>query len=330
MFITILFLVVAILCLAGWVALAANTSQRYNKPEGVTMTGELKQRWWLGVAGVVALIIGLSVVQVNAGEVGVIRRFGAVQAGELQPGLHVISPIADNVLTYNTKQMVYEASDKPDSSQANYTDYSVNTMTNDGQRIKVRFTVVFSIDPTMAGQVANTVGTESDVVEKIIKSNARSEARNVPKKFSAEDLYSENVYKAQAALFAALEPVYAKNGVILQEFLLRDIAFAADLAEALERKQIALEDAITSERQVKVKEAEAAQKIAAARGTKEASIIEAEGQARSIKLVQDELARSPRYSEYLLAKGLAEGKTGAQTIYLPSDMLPLINMPAAK
>lgn len=329
MILNIVLAVIGVVAIAGWMVLSVWESETPGSTTPVTVP--LTKRSWIGIIGLVLILLSASFVQVNAGEVGIIRRFGKVTGGTLQPGLHVRIPLADRIMYYNTKQMVYETSDNPETSQANYTDYSVKTMTKDGQRIVVRFSVVFSIRPDAAGQIANTLGTEQDVVEKVIKSNARSEGRNIPKKFSAQELYSEQVYECQAALSEQLKPVFEENGVVLHELLLRDIGFAEQLAQALERKQVALEDAITSQRQVAIKQAEASQTIAAARGAKEATVIEAQGQALAIKLVQDQLARSPRYAEYILAKGLAEGKTGAQTIYLPSDMLPLINVqPAAK
>ena len=278
--------------------------------------------------GLILLVFGLSYFQVEEGEKAVLKRFGAVVGETLDAGPHFKIPVADKVIRYRTIQLVYETSDNPDTSQADYRDFSVDTMTEDGQRIKVRFTVVFHIDGAQIEEIVRNIGTEQEVVEKIVKSNARSEGRNVPKKFLASDLYGENIYKAQEALFKQLEPIYLANGVILDEVLLRDIGFDENLAQALEAKQIALENQVTAQRQIAVKEAEAQQLIAAAKGQAESDIVKAEAQAKAISLIQAELGKSPQYNEYILAKGIADGTTGIEWGFLPSEMMPLVNIPS--
>jgi prohibitin 2 len=276
-------------------------------------------------AGLALLLISSALVQVNAGQVGVVKVFGAVTGRKLEPGLHVQVPIVQTVEMYRTQRLIYETSDQPDSSQADYRDFSVDTMTEDGQRIKVRFTVAFNIDGTKADWVAQNIGTEADVVEKVVKANTRSEGRNIPKSFKASDLYGPNVYKCQQAIFDKLQPIFAKSGVTLVEFLLRDIGFDENLAQALEQKQIALERQVTAFREVEVKAAEASQAIAAAKGVAQSEIEKARGQAEAIRLINEQLARATFYNEYLVSKGIAEGTTNIQWALVPSGSTPLVD-----
>lgn len=277
------------------------------------------------LAALVLLVLASATVQIEAGHVGVVKNFGAVTGTKFNPGLHVKIPIVQTVEVYRTQQVIYETSDNPESSQATFTDFSVDTMTEDGQRIKVRFTAVLHIDPAMADWVAQNIGTEADVIEKVVKANARSEARNVPKSFKASDLYGENVYVCQKAIFDKLAPIFAANGVILDEFLLRDIGFDENLAQALEAKQIALEQQVTAARMVDVKTAEADQLIASAKGTAQAEIEKARGQAEAIRVINEQLARAGYYNEYLLAKGIAEGTTDIQWI-VPEGSMPILDL----
>lgn len=311
--------VLGIISIIGW--LAFNIWQR---TEGFTA----KARKVLPIAGGVILVLFLlssMVVQIEAGEVGVIKRFGKVTGGSLEPGLHFVIPVSDRVLVYNTKQTVYETGDNPQSSNADYTDVAVNTMTNDGQRITVRFTVKFHIDNTKVGWIAQNIGDANAVVEKVVKATARSEGRNIPKLFSAEDLYSDKVYDAQAEFAKRVAPAFEKNGVVLDEFLLRDIGFDEDLADALERKQIALEDQITASRIVDVKSAEASQTIATAKGEAQANIERGRGEAERIRLVNTQLANAPWYNQYILNKGIADGTTNIEWAMVPSGSQPLVD-----
>lgn len=314
---------IGVVCLAGAVVVPWFLSEEQNAD-----VGKLVRKWSLplGVAGLIAILLLMSFVQVNAGHVGVVKKFGAVTGKKFSPGLHVIAPIVESVEIYRTQTLIYETSDNPENSTATYRDYSVKTMTEDGQRITVRFTVAFNINGDKAGWIAQNIGTEGDVVEKVVKANARSEARNVPKLFKASDLYGKNVYECQRALFEKLEPVFAKNGVTVTEFLLRDIGFDESLAQALEQKQIALENQVTASRNVDVRTAEASQAIATAKGEAQARIEKARGDAESIRRVNEELAKAPYYSQYLVSKGIAEGTTDIKWALLPSGSTPLVDM----
>lgn len=275
--------------------------------------------------GILVILLSSAVVQVEAGNVGVVKQFGAVTGTKFEPGLHFKVPIMQSVEVYRTQQIIYETSDDPLSSNATYTDYSVETMTEDGQRIIVRFTVVFNIDPTKADWIAQNIGTEGDVIEKVVKANCRSEARNIPKSFKASDLYGENVYQCQKAIFDKLEPIFETNGVVLVEFLLRDIGFDENLAQALEQKQIALERQVTASREVEVKKAEAQQAIEAAKGVAQAEVEKAKGQAESIRLINEQLASARFYNQYLVAKGIAEGTTDIQWV-VPEGSMPILDL----
>ena len=279
----------------------------------------------VGAVGLALLLLSSAVVQVEAGHVGVVKQFGAVTGTKFEPGLHFKIPIMHTVEIYRTQQIIYETSDDPYSSQATYTDYSVETMTEDGQRITVRFTVVFNIDPTKADWIAQNIGSEADVIEKVVKANCRSEARNIPKSFKASDLYGENVYECQKAIFDKLRPIFENNGVVLVEFLLRDIGFDENLAQALEQKQIALERQVTATREVEVKKAEAQQVIEAAKGQAQAEIEKAKGQAEAIRLINEQLASAKFYNQYLVAKGIAEGTTDIQWV-VPEGSMPILDL----
>lgn len=278
------------------------------------------------VVFVIFLILMNSIVIIQAGHAGVITRFGRVIPGVRYPGLSFKLPLADQVLVYKTQRIIYETSDYPKESKADYTDYTVNTLTEDGQRIKVRFTVRFRLDPKKVGWIANNIGTESEVVEKIVKANARSEGRNVPKAYTARDLYTARVYNAQESITKKLRPVFQKNGVVLDELLLRDIGFEPELANALEKKQIAFENITTEERKIEQEKRKASQKIERAEGEKQAMIREAQGEAEAIRLKQEQLAQNPLVIQYVFAEGVASGKSNIQWGVLPQEMLPLVSL----
>src|SRR5512142_356471 len=81
----------------------------------------------LVVVVAIALLVQ-SLVTVQAGTVGVVKRLGAVRQ-ELSPGLHVIVPFIDRVVIFPTLKKTYEASETPQSSEADYPDIIISALT---------------------------------------------------------------------------------------------------------------------------------------------------------------------------------------------------------
>lgn len=235
----------------------------------------------IAIIVIIALLALTSLRLVRAGTVKVVTRFGRVTGRMLRPGAHFIIPLAEGTITYNTKKVTYEASNEPQRSKATYTDIPVDTTTLDGQQIELNYTARFSIDPAKAGWIANNIGTEADVVEKIVKTDTRIHARNIAREFNAADLYTGNISQVQRAIEDTLRPIFEENGLILDEFGIRSISFTDEYINAIEAKQIEKERVFTEENIAKQEEFR-----------KEARITKAEGQAEEQRLQRATLTDS--------------------------------------
>jgi regulator of protease activity HflC (stomatin/prohibitin superfamily) len=232
---------------------------------------------------VVLLLILNSFVIVQAGNIRVLTQFGRTIGKTYEPGLHVKIPFIQNTVNYSTRQVTYEASDLPETSQANYPDYTVDTTSSDGQQVELNLTIRFSIDGKQAEWILNNIGTMDDLVEKVVKTEARSLSRNIPKKYTAAQLYSFGVFGVQEEIGGALEPIFEENGVILDEFLLRKINFTEEYFNVLEEKQI-------EEERIEVEQ----NKLEQEKIKKEQSIIQAEAEARQIEIKGEALREYPQ------------------------------------
>ncbi len=174
---------------------------------------------------VVLVIVLQSFVVVQAGNVRVLTQFGRTVGVTFQPGIHIKAPFIQNTVNYSTRQVTYETSDFPETSQSNYPDFSVDTTSLDGQQITIKYTIRFAIDGQKAEWILNNLGTMDQLVEKVVKTEARSLSRNIPKKYSAAQLYSAGVFDVMQEIGDTLRPVFDKNGIIMDEFLLRKIDF---------------------------------------------------------------------------------------------------------
>ncbi len=191
------------------------------------------------IVGVIIFIVVLVVVLnsfviVQAGNVRVLTQFGRTVGVTFQPGFHIKAPFVQNTVNYSTRQVTYETSDTPETSMANYRDYSVDTTSLDGQQIQIKYTIRFAIDGKQAEWILNNIGTMDQLVEKVVKTEARSLSRNIPKRYSAAQLYSEGIFDVMMEIGDALRPVFEDNGIIMDEFLLRKIDFTEEYFNVLE------------------------------------------------------------------------------------------------
>ncbi len=218
---------------------------------------------------------------ISAGEVGVVTRFGKVTGRVLNPGAHFVIPVVERVSNYNTKKIIYEtsASDKQQYSDADYKDYPVDTNTEDGQQVDIFYTVRFNIDPTKAAWVAQNIGPEIALVEKVVKTESRIWARNVPRRFTAETLYTgDGSIQVQNEIYDALKGTFEENGLVLDSVGIREIKFTEQYIGAIEAKQI---EAV----KVETEKNKAEQAIY----QKEGRITQAEGQAQEQRLQRETL-----------------------------------------
>lgn len=241
------------------------------------------------IVGIVVsiLVIGIfsSLYSINYGTIGVVTRFGQIVGEPVKPGLHIRIPLVDRVLVYRTQKIIYEtlASDvlANSTSNANYQDYAVDTTTKDGQQISVRYTVRFSVNPKKVKEIAEKLGTEGEVVEKIVKTDSRIWARNIPRSFSAIDLYTGNIQEVSEQIAEKLVPSFVENGIILDEFGIRSITFQDEYINTIEIKQIEKERIATEEYRAQQEEFK-----------KKALITKAQGEAEAQRLQQQTLSNN--------------------------------------
>jgi regulator of protease activity HflC (stomatin/prohibitin superfamily) len=244
-----------------------------------------------GVVVALLIFVGIAIsdsfTQVEAGSVAVVKQFGQV-VDVFSPGLNFKLPFIQRTVPYRTQEILYETSEDPSSSQADYRDMEVDTATSDGQQISARYTIRFRIDPNKVTDIVNNLGTEGEMVERVVKANSRVHVRNILKQHTATDLYSGNVEKAQSDIAVRLQEEFTKEGIQLVFFGLRSIHFQEDYRKAVEQKQIERENIATKENLAKQAEFEKKRTITQAEAEAERQKLErigmAEGEAESIRV----------------------------------------------
>jgi regulator of protease activity HflC (stomatin/prohibitin superfamily) len=297
----------------------------YFEEESMSRQSVLRQLRASGVVvSLVALVILLGVLvmmtaqTVDAGTVGVVKRLGRVTGQVLDPGLHFIIPVVDSVIVYNTKDIIYETAPvaKQATSRADYIDFPVDTTTEDGQQVEISYSIRFSVKRSEAPRVAQELGNEAAIVEKVVKFHSRVLCRQIPRKYKASDLYTGDVTMVQDEIVGAIRPLFEGKGLELDSLGIREIAFSEDYVNAIEEKQIEKERVTTEQYRAEQ-----------ALYTKQAAITEAEGEAEAIRVKGEALKENPQMVQLEFVKSMRDPESKVKMIVVPGEgLLPLMDL----
>jgi regulator of protease activity HflC (stomatin/prohibitin superfamily) len=249
----------------------------------------------------------------------------------LQPGLNWVIPFAETVTIYPIARQTYTMSIAPLEGQIQGDD-SVASRTSDGQEVLIDASVIFAIDPN---EVINVHILWKDRYERdLVRPQARGIMRDEASQFRIDEIVSAERATLSQNITAGLEIKLRENGLILIDFVLRNIQFSPEYAASVEQKQIAEQQAQQSAFVVEQRRQEAnqAREVAegsadaaeiAARGRANARLIEAEAEATALELISNALKDNP---EVLTFEYISRLAPGIQVMLLPSDnpfLLPL-------
>jgi regulator of protease activity HflC (stomatin/prohibitin superfamily) len=286
------------------------------------------------VLAIVLTLVGAGLVFIEPTEIGVVVTIfgqGGIRPEPLQAGLHWIFPFVERVERYpiiiQTFTMARTASEGETQGLI-----TVEARTSDGQRIFVDSSVIFQINPAVV--VTLHKEWQRRYQDDLILPQARGVIRDAVSQYRVDEVLSSKRFEMSDKITLELEAVLESNGLILVDFVLRDITFTEEYAQSIEQKQIAEQQALQAQFVVESKrqEAEQARQIAqgqadaaviAAKGAAEARLIEANAEAQALQLIAAALKDNRQLIEYQYILKLAPG---VQTIFIPSDnqfILPL-------
>ncbi len=251
----------------------------------------------IGLIAIIAVLLLLlafgAFTRVDAGEACVVRRFGDVRR-TLTPGLHMKVPFAENTVCFSTRSLVYEVVDESGGSNADYVDYLVDGVTVDGQPLSITYTVRFRVAPEQIEYVFGNIARDMDqLTERVVKFHSRAEVRQVVNTKTAEQLYLGGLDSISVEIEEILRPLFEESGVTLDFFEIKRPNFSDEYEQAIEDKQIAIEQADRRRNEIQVAEQEATRLKTEAQGEADAQVIRAQGDADSLKIRAEAYNENP-------------------------------------
>ncbi len=218
----------------------------------------------IGVVVIAVLIIaGGAFAQIGPGERGVLMTFGAVQPGVLDPGLHLKVPFMQSVARMNVQ--VQNSQTTETAASRDLQDVSTTVATN------------WHIMPGDAEWVYQQIGTESQLMDKVIRPAISNAIKAVTAHYNAEDLIVERD-QVRNQIEIQIRKALVPFRVVVDAVNITDFHFSRQFAAAIEEKQVAQQRALQAQYELQKAKVVAQQKI-----------VEATAQSAAQKLLRETL-----------------------------------------
>ncbi|HOW45849.1 MAG TPA: prohibitin family protein [Candidatus Aminicenantes bacterium] len=206
-------------------------------------------------------------------------------------GFYFLVPLIEEPTVYDMKARTYTMSIAQLEGEIKGDD-SLQALTADGQTVLLDISVRYHPDPENLDKLHRRIGV--DFVNKVIRPQVRSTVRMIVAEYPVLDVYSGKRSLIQAEMETKLRASFVRNYIALEEALLRNVQFSREFQQAIENKQIAQQEAQRMKYILERQEQE-----------KKRKIIEAEGEAESLRLKGRALAENPALIQYEYVKMLA-------------------------
>ncbi len=230
----------------------------------------------IALAILAAIIIIGSVVVVPAGSTGVVVTLGKVSENVMQEGLHFKLPIVQQVVKISNKIQVIEI--------------DADSVSKDLQQVSSTLAVNYRIGYNDSANIYKNIGNSYESV--VLLPAVQESVKSVSAKYTAEELITKRAQVSEE-IKIAIDAKVSEYGIIIEEFNLVNFGFSEEFNEAIEAKQVAEQNLITTkteqEQALVIANAEAEKKIIAAEAQAKAIMTEAQAQAQANELLSDSI-----------------------------------------
>ncbi|QDT70436.1 FtsH protease regulator HflK [Planctomycetes bacterium MalM25] len=253
---------------------------------------------------VLGLLASQSFVTVDAGHVGVVKRFSAVQEGVLQPGLHPKLPIITQVVPVETRIKRVEA--------------DATASSKDLQIVTSKIVLNYMVDRDQADKLYEQLGVEYPI--RIVEPALQESIKATTAQYTAEQLITDRKEVAKQML-ADIEQRLESKFLMPTDLSIIDFQFSDDFNRAIEDKQVAQQAALRASNELDRIKIEAEQAQAEASGLAQAELERARAESEAQKMLRDTI------SPEVLQLRFIERWDGKLPVYSGGDLPALLVPP---
>lgn len=304
--------------LAGAIAFVMGLPDSYGKHSSVS---QIVGGVLISIFGVLVFIAGFGWTEIGPGQVGVIVNLGKVDSSEISSGLNWRFPIVSSIHVMDTRVQSFQFGGDPQGDTNKPENSGIETFTAEQQPAYMYGNVNYSIDPTYAAELYQTVG--DDWFNKVVANPALTEIKQDARSYTVDQITSARDALAKAAL-TRLQTDVAPYHITINGIFINNIRLSPAYTDAVLQKQIAQQN-------VEKAKAEAETARQQAQGQADARVTQAKGEAQAtVELAngqaQANAAISASINENLIRwQQVQKLNPNVQTIIVPADSNFIIN-----
>jgi len=215
-----------------------------------------------------------SLTVVDAGTRGVLKQFGQI-VGVLEEGLHLRLPFISSVTVVDVKTQRYQA----DASAAS----------RDLQIISTQIVLNYRVNPSAVADLVREIGLEYEA--RIIDPAVQESLKAATAQFTAEELITRRP-EVSDAIRRILELRLAPRSIIVESVSITDFDFSEEFSRAIEAKQVAEQDALRAQNELRRAQIEAQQQVARAEAEAKARLEVARAEAEALRLQREVISEN--------------------------------------
>jgi regulator of protease activity HflC (stomatin/prohibitin superfamily) len=278
----------------------------------------------LAALSLLPLTLGVSVVVVPAGSAGVrVNQLVGIRARTLQPGVHLVWPYVESVVSYDVRDRVLTTAD-PARKVEPLTAQSKEGLPM-GLAVNVRYRLDSSRLPVMHATLPPQI--DQDVVAPVVA----SAFRDVLPQYLVKQVFAEKREEVRARAAEAIGAKLAADGILVKEVILRDVVLPSEYAQGLEALLLKAQesDRLVYELEIKEKQVRQAELEAEAEKRREVKAAEAQAQVRVLQakaeadamqhklpLKQKQIEQTRLEAEARMAGALKDAEAQAQALVI--------------
>jgi regulator of protease activity HflC (stomatin/prohibitin superfamily) len=286
---------------------------------GAAVPTEPKRRWRTSLALALLawgpILLAFSIVIVPTGMAGVrVSQTSGTVPGTLYPGVHVVTPLVEDVALFDTRDQVLTTGVTEDGKIAAENvagkGQLLNVQAKEGLTLGLAITVRYRLDPKRLDYIQSNLPhpVEKEIVPPVVASAWRELIPN----YTVRDVFSAKREEVRQRAAGMITQKLASDGIIVKEVMLRDIHLPEEYAKGLETLLLKEQenDRMSVETELKQKQVKIAELEAEA--TKVQQIKQAEGEAQVHVLQAKGEADAMQYTLPLKEKQIQQSKLEAE------------------
>jgi regulator of protease activity HflC (stomatin/prohibitin superfamily) len=240
------------------------------------------------------LLIAAGIVVVPSGMAGVrVSQTKGTLPGTLYPGAHFVTPLAESVALFDTRDQLFTTGELEDGKAAiARKPEPLNVQAKEGLTLGLAITVRYRLDPKHLDYIQANL--PQPVEKEIVPAVVASVWRELVPNYTVRDVFAAKREEVRKRAAGAITQKLAADGIIVKEVMLRDIQLPPEYAKGLENlllkeqenDQMGVQTEI-QEKQVRLSELEAeatkAQQVKQAEGQAQVRVLEAKGEADAMQ-----------------------------------------------